>query len=173
MTWGRKISVWTKYQGDACRVQPVVLSLRRVSWASVTHITPHASLLLRGYGACAEQCRHHTYWLRASFASGFSWKTQEPFLETHEICYWKFLYFHVVSIYSKAKFYLKNWISRIIIILVVSSVALSATSQILSVSEWQGNREEGRRGDHFKIGLSYIFRYGTFSKTVVCTQTLR
>lgn len=40
--------------------------LRRVSWASVTHIMPHASLLLRGHGACAEQCRHHTYWLRAS-----------------------------------------------------------------------------------------------------------
>lgn len=35
-------------------------------------------------------------------------------------------------------------------------------------------REEGRRGDHFRISLSWISRVSaTFSKTVVCAQTLR
>lgn len=91
-----------------------------------------------------------------------------------EICYWKFLYFHMVSIYSKAKFYLKKWISRIIENH-FGLCALWLSMPPLGFCQSQNSMETGedRRGNHFKIGLSCISRSVTFSKTVVCTQTLR
>lgn len=85
---------------------------------------------------------------------------------------WMFLYFQVVNIFSKAKFYLKNRILSADY-LAMCSLASYAISPILSVSERQGSRGEGRSGDQNRSQLDRYRVSVTFNETVVCPQTLR
>ena len=126
----------------------------------------------------ANCCRHRA--LAASGSpGGFTCKTtflktQCPFLESvmQFIYCWMFLYFHVVNIFSKAKFYLKNQILSTDY-LAMCSLASYAISPILSVSERQGSRGEGRSGDQNWSRLDRCRLSVTFNKAVMCPLTLR